>query len=480
MNPIDNKSPAACSSEIDASLRVPLLALFGGAALWLVVGLVLGLLAGLKFHAPDLLGACPLMTYGRLAPAANDAVLYGFAIPAALGVILWILSRLSGMPVALPIVPVVAANIWNVGVLVGTAGILLGESTGYPWLEYPRAAAVLLFAAFLLIAMSAAATFGWRRQRELFPAHWFLFAALLWFPWIYSSANLFLTAVHVPRGMVQSVIDWWFSNNLLFVWLALAGVGIAFYFLPKIGGRPLASSGYALFGFLTLMFFGSWCGIPVGAPVPAWLPTVSTVAAMLSIPAVIAIAIVGLRTACGARVVSFGGPFCFLRFGLLSFFLGSILYLITGCPHFGHLVQFTWYGVGQTQLTLLGFFVMVVLGGIYEILANTTGLELPFPKLAKAHCYLAMLGVLLYAVPLVIGGVEQGIRLQNPAVPFADANAAALLWLRISSTGQVLLILGSLLLALNIFVMTIKWKIALGKSLFAAVTAPLPVTEVKA
>ena len=143
-------------------------------------------------------------------------------------------------------------------------------------------------------------------------------------------------------------------------------------------------------------------------------------------------------------------------------------------------MQFTWYGVGQTQLTLLGFFVMVVLGGIYEILSNTTGLELPFPKLGKAHFYLAMLGVLLYAVPLLIGGVEQGIRLQNPAVPFADANTAALLWLRISSTGQLLLILGSLLLALNIFVMTIKWKIALGKSLFAAVTAPLPVTEVKA
>lgn len=480
MNPIDPKTPAPDSSEIDASLRVPLLALFGGAALWLVVGLVFGLLAGIKFHAPDFLGACPLMTYGRLAPAANDAVLYGFAIPAALGVILCIMSRLSGMPVALPIVPVVAANIWNLGVLVGIGGILIGESTGYPWLEFPRAAAVLLFAAFLLIAVSVAATFGWRRQRELFPAHWFLFAALLWFPWIYSSANLFLTAVHVPRGMVQAVIDWWFGNNLLFVWLGLAGVGIAFYFLPKIGGRPLATSGYALFGFLTLIFFGTWCGIPVGAPVPAWLPTVSTIASVLSIPAVFAIAIVSLRTAWGAKVKYVGGPFHFVRFGLVSFVLGSVLYLGNGCPQIGHLVQFTWYGVGQTQLTLLGFFVMVVLGGIYEILTSTSGLALPFPKLAKVHYYLAMPGVLLYALPLVIGGVEQGIRMQNPAIPFADANAAALFWLRISSTGQILLVLGSLLLVLNIFVMTIKWKIALAKSVWAAVTSPLPVTEVKA
>jgi cytochrome c oxidase cbb3-type subunit 1 len=387
---------------------------------------------------------------------------------------------MGGMPVALPMVPVVAANLWNVGVLVGVGGILLGESTGYPWLEFPRAAAVLLFAAFLLIAVSAAATFGWRREASLFPAHWFLFAALLWFPWIYSTAGLFLAAGHVPRGMVQSVIDWWFGNNLVFVWLALAGIGIAFYFLPKIAGRPLAGAGYTLFAFLTLIFFGTWCGIPVGAPVPAWLPTVSTVAAMLSLPAVLAIAAISLRTACGAKVVCQGGPFCFLRFGLLNFFLGSMLYLGTGCPRFGHLAQFTWVGVGQVQLQLLGFFSMIVLGAIYEILTRTSGLALPFPKLAKTHFYLAAAGVLLYAVPLVIGGVEQGMRLQNPSVPFAEANAAALVWLRISSTGQILLLLGSLLFALNIFVMTIKWKIALGKSVWAAVTAPLPVTEVKA
>ena len=37
--------------KIDASCRVPLLALFGGAALWLVVGLALSIIASLTFHA---------------------------------------------------------------------------------------------------------------------------------------------------------------------------------------------------------------------------------------------------------------------------------------------------------------------------------------------------------------------------------------------------------------------------------------------
>src|SRR5208282_3954649 len=106
-------------SKIDASCRVPLLALFGGAALWLVIGSVLAMIASIKFHAPDFLADCPWLTYGRVQPAADNALLYGFCIPAALGVMLWIFARLSRAPLCLPFVPVVAANLWHLGVLVG-------------------------------------------------------------------------------------------------------------------------------------------------------------------------------------------------------------------------------------------------------------------------------------------------------------------------------------------------------------------------
>ncbi len=477
MNPTENKS--SCPNEIDASLRVPLLALFGGAAVWLVVGLVLGLIAGIKFHAPEFLSACPLLTYGRVAPAANDAVLYGFCIPAALGVALWIFARLSRMPLALPLVPVVAANLWHLGVFVGTAGILLGLGTGHPWLEYPRAAAVLLFAAFLLIAISAAATFGWRKERSLYPSHWFLLAALLWFPWIYSTANLFLVSNAPPRGVVQSVIGWWFGNNLVFVWLALAGVGTAFYFLPRIAGRPLANSGYALFAFLTLIFFGTWCGVPVGAPVPAWLPTLSSVAAALTVVPLLAILVVTARTVCGACASCQGGPFCFLRFGMMSFVASGILYVSAACPQYSRVLEFTWFGPAQTQLQLLGFAAMILFGAIYELLPQLMGRPLPLPRLARAHFWLSISGVLLLVVPLVLAGVAQGEKLADANLAFADANAVALKFLRVSTTGQLLILLGALLFAVNVFIMTIQWKLGLVKMVVAYLKSPLKPSEVK-
>ena len=85
----------------------------------------------------------------------------------------------------------------------------------------------------------------------------------------------------------------------------------------------------------------------------------------------------------------------------------------------------------------------------------------------------------VYVIPLVIGGVVQGMKLRNPNVAFADASSAALLFLRISTTGQLLILLGALCLLLNLFVMTIQWKLGLAKTVIAYIKSPLETSEVK-
>jgi len=462
----------APDTALDASCRVPLLALFGGAAFWLVAGLLLSLAAIMTFHQPDLFADCPLLTYGRVQPAANDALLYGFCVPAALGVVLWILVRLGQTELVLPLVPIAGANLWHLGVLVGVVAILIGDSTGFAWLEFPRGGSVLLFAGYLLIAMSAVATFGARKERELYPSHWFLLAALLWFPWIYSTANLLLVAWPV-RGMAQAVIDWWFSNNLLFVWLALVGIGAAFYLLPKLSGRPLQSHYLAQFAFWMFIVFGSWCGIPQGAPVPAWLPTASSVAAVLTLVPLLVVAIIARNTVYGSTAVCRGGPLCYVKFGTAAFLVSGFMFITSACPHFSRIIGFTWFGPAQVQLQILGFFTIVMCGAIYELLPRIMGFELPFPRFVRVQHWLFMLGVLLWAGALAVGGVEQGIKLSDSSSAFADSTAAALMALRVGTTGLMLILLGALLFALNVFAVTFKWKMALLKAGIAAIKEPL-------
>ncbi len=88
-------------------------------------------------------------------------------------------------------------------------------------------------------------------------------------------------------------------------------------------------------------------------------------------------------------------------------------------------------------------------------------------------------GVVLYVMPLVIGGVEQGMKLRDANIPFADANSTALIFLRVSTTGQLLILLGALCLLLNIFVITMQWKLGLVKTLMTFVKSPLETSEVK-
>jgi cytochrome c oxidase cbb3-type subunit I len=474
MNVNENSNPGGAgvlASRIDASCRLPLLVLFGGAALWLVAGLALALIASLTFHMPEMFACCRFLTYGHASAAANDLLLYGFAIPAGLGVMLWIFARLSQAELVLPLVPFAGANLWHLGVFIGVATILGGGSSGFAWLEFPRASAMLLGVAFVLVAISAVATFGERRERELYPSHWFLLAALLWFPWIYSTANLFLVTAWPVRGMAQAVINWWFANNLVFVWLALVGLGVAFYFLPKLAGRPLQSRFYALFAFWTLMLFGTWCGIPQGAPVPAWLPVTSTFASLLLIIPLLAIAIIFVKTVRGANNSCKGGPFCYIKFGTVVFILSGLMLIASACPHGSRVTGLTWFGPAQTQLQILGFFAIVICGAIYEVVPRVMGFALPFPKFVRVQHWCFMLGTVLLVGSLAAGGVQQGLNFFSPE--------AALMALRISTLGLLFLLLGSLLLAANIFTMTIKWKLALVKVVIAYIKSPLETSEVK-
>ena len=309
-------APAA----IDASCRLPLVVLFLSAAAWLLDCLrVLGLIASIKFHAPGFLADSAWLTYGRVWPAGTNAMLYGFCLQAGLGVALWMHARLGRTLLAAPWLVVVGALCWNLGVAAGLLGILRGSSTGFENLEMPAYAASLVFLGYLMMVVWGVVTFHQRRERQLYVSQWFLFAALFWFPWIYSTANLLLQGVRV-RGMVQAVVAWWYSDNLLVVWLGLVGLAAILYFVPKLTSRELHSRYLALLTFWMVILFGSWGGIPASAPVPAWMPVWSVVTTMLGVITVVAVFLNMRRTLDGKCLLLMSDPSLkFIGFGLVAF-----------------------------------------------------------------------------------------------------------------------------------------------------------------
>lgn len=459
-------------SPIDASSRLPLFTLFGGAALWLLLSTLLGVTASLTFHQPGMFADCAMLSYGRAYPAWSHLFLYGFAIPAGLGVGLWLIARLGKAPVAMPLLIAVGAKIWHLGVLVGLIAILNGQTSGYEWFELPRYAATILFVGYLLMAIWIFVTYSRREKQVLYPTQWFVLASLFWFPWIFSTALLLLQVTPV-RGMVQASVAWWFAGNLLNVWLTLSGLAASFYLIPKLLQRPLQSHYLALFVFWTLLIFGSWTGIPTISPLPAWMSTLSSIATALMVVPALAITNILIATSRHANTTCAGGPLCYSKFAVWALVLATFCAAIAACPAVARVTNFTWFTHGHTVLRLHGFFAMTMFAAIYHILPRISGVEV-CAKRTKLHFWLAMPGALLLAVPLLVGGIAQGLELAKPAGIFGESTKAALMWFRLSTLGEIMLVLGALVFSVNILMVIVSYYRVIARAVYHNVTALQP------
>jgi cytochrome c oxidase cbb3-type subunit 1 len=444
------------AAEIDSSCRWPLLLLFTHAVLWLVLALFLQCVVAIKLHSAGFLADCPWLTLGRLRPAAMNAFLYGFASQAGFGVLLWMFCRLGGVRLVLQWPLIVAGKLWNIGVAVGFIAILVGASTGFEWLEMPRAASALLFVALALFGICAMTQFTRRQQGELYPSQWFLLAGLFWFAWSYSAAN-YLLVVEPVRGTFQAAVNAWFTGNFLGLWLTPVALAALFYFVPRLTGQALFSRELALFAFWTQLGFGGFAGLAslLTSPVPRWMGAAGTAAT------------VGLLLPLGINVLNWyrtqqGNPQArkqdfvlrFVLFGALCYVGHGLLNALYATPQVNAVVAFTYAGVGKTYLALYGFVAMVLFGCIYYIVPRVTQVNWPKEGWIQMHWMCSLLGVALVVIPLTIGGVLQGLRLLNPEVPFVSATGTSvvkgtIMFIGMSTLGVFLLFLGQLVFLAN-------------------------------
>ena len=460
-------------AEIDASCRLPLFVIFVSAAIWLLIGSLFGFISTLKFHDPNFLADTGWLTYGRTHPAAQNSFMYGFCLQAGLGVGLWLIARLGRTLVAHRWMVTIGAQLWNLGVTVGVLGILAGDATGFENLDMPLYGARIVFLGYLLFGIWAVLTFHQRRERVLFVSQWFILAALFWFPWIYSTAYLLLVGFPV-RGVAQAVIAWWFSNNLSVVWLWLMGLAAAFYFVPRLAQTELQSRYLALLTFWTLILFGPWCGIPNSAPVPAWMPALSTSATLWMLIPLLAAALSVFMTLRGKRASLVSSvPLQFIWLGMIGFFIAGLMNIAAVLPPVSQVLQFTWFTAARAQANSYGYFSLVMFGAMYYIVPQLAGIEFTSPKLVRLHLWVAAAGLVLIILPLAVGGLVQGLNLQDPAVDFLKISRTTLTFLRASTMGDVLLAAGHLLFAVNVIGVVRSFSRARVTAAYATATASL-------
>ncbi len=224
-------------SAVDMAVRPVVVWLFLTSVCWLLLSTSLGAFAALKLHFPHLLDyTC--MSYGRLAPAAQGAFVFGWCSTAALGVVSWLLPRLSGGVAPGTTVASLGVVLWNAGVLLGVFANISGILRPLDGLEFPFASFVLMFgglsllAAWVLLGLSAVGTTSL--------AAMFVTGGFLWLGWSLFTGNLLIATKSVV-GVVEQIVGAWTVSGVLWLWLVPVALGVAYYIVPKVTGRPIFS-----------------------------------------------------------------------------------------------------------------------------------------------------------------------------------------------------------------------------------------------
>jgi len=449
MNSTDN--PRSEQLDIDASAKWPVLVLFGSALLWLLVGGALELVASIQLHTPAFLAGCEWFTHGRVAAAGQNALVYGWGMNAGFAFALWLMARLSATALRSGGWVLVAAAFWNFGLTLGLAGILNGASTSFELLEMPRFVTMLLLGSYLLIGVWIITTFSIRNTENVFASQWYLLGAAFWFPWLYFVARtmLFTAPVH---GVVQPIVDAWYVSGLYGLWFVPLALAAAYYFLPKILGRPIYDYYIAPWGFWWFAVTTAFAGGSrlIGGPVPAWVATLGAVANFLVLAAVVMIGVNLLGTLAGRFGVA--QKSLTLRFVLLSiggFIVASAFNFLLSSRDFARTAQFTFIPALRDWILFYACFSTAMFGAAYFYLPRVTGKAWRSTALIKIHYGATALGIVALVGGLSWAGWQQGRLLNDAGVAFPAITDALSPWLAFRTVFLILLTVGHAAFLIN-------------------------------
>jgi cytochrome c oxidase cbb3-type subunit 1 len=415
----ESNNPPTAPAGSDASVTVPRVAdlvderlvlwYLVAALVYLTISLSGGLLMALQLLNHNPLRGIELFSPGRWRMVHTNAVAYGFIASAFLGILHWVVPRLTLRPVLSPKLSWFIFWAWQVVVVLTAVGILAGQAQGVEWGETPVWIDPLALAGLLLVAINFMAPIA-RTPGPLYVSAWYFMAAFVWTFLTYAMGN-FIPEYFVP-GTGGGAIAGMFIHDLVGLFVTPIGWGLMYYFVPILLQKPIYSHALSLIGFWGLAFFYPLTGIHhfLYTPIPMFLQygaVVSTIAVEMVVVTVI--------------VNFFGTVFNSMaavakNLPLRWFYAGIVLYGVTclQCAFqvtltFQKLIHFTDWVVGHAHLVMLGVFGFWILGIMTYLFPRLLGQEWYSTRLADWHFKLTLVGMVAMFATLLIGGVVQGI-----------------------------------------------------------------------
>jgi len=388
------------------------------AAFWLVFGTSIGEYVGIKFVAPDV-DHYSWLSFGRLRPVHTNAVFWGWSSLGMLGLGYYVVPRVSNTP--LLSIKWGWWSLWliNGAVVTGSIFLMAGiNNGGGEFREYIWPVQLLFGIGLLITFFNFFGTVAKRETKEIYVANWYIVTAVM-FAIVLTIVGYFPTW---QDGLGETITQGYYMHQGVGMWFMLFSLGLMYYFLPQQLNRPIYSYSLGILAFWAQIFFYTLIGTHhfVFSAIPWSLQTIAIIGSVGMLIPVISGTTNFLMTFKGAwSKVTNSYTLPFFIIGILFYFTGSMQGTAEAFRYTNLMWHFTDFTVAHSHLTMYGIIAFMLWGCIYTLIPRLTGVEPPQATVGL-HFWAAFIGLLFYAVPLMVGGTLRGYMWMG-AKPFIDS-----------------------------------------------------------
>jgi cytochrome c oxidase cbb3-type subunit 1 len=451
---IEQKKKSQARPYIEPDLTKLILWYLGCATFWLLFGTTVGEYVGIKFVAPDV-DHYSWLSFGRLRPVHTNAVFWGWASLAMLGLAYYVISRVSNVPIASIKTGYRTLILVNASVILGSLFLMAGiNNGGGEYREYIWPVMALFGIGVIISLRNFYKTIAKRTTKEIYVSNWYIISAMM-----------FLLVIAIiaywpswQNGLGETIIQGYYMHQGVGMWFMLFNLGLMYYFLPQQLNKPIYSYSLGILAFWVQILFYTLIGTHhfIFSAIPWWLQTVAIVGSAGMIIPVVAGTTNFLMTFKGSwHKLSGSYTLPFYLIGIIFYFTGSLQGTAEAFKFTNLIWHFTDFTVAHSHLTMYGIICFMLWGFIYTVVPRLTGKEPPQITVG-AHFWLALIGLLFYTFPLMYGSTLRGLMWMEGTKSFIESvELMAPYWLW-RAIGGSLMWLSHILFAYNFYVMVKK------------------------
>ncbi len=439
------------------------------AAIYLVVGTLLGVYIASELAWPFLNFDIPYITFGRLRPLHTNSVIFAFGGSTLMATGYYIVQRTGAAKLWSNGLAWFTFWGWNLIIVLAVITLPLGMTQGKEYAELEWPIDILIAVVWVAFGLNYIMTVAIRKSSHIYVSNWFFMSMIIMITYLHVVNSLAIPvsltkSYSIYSGVQDAMIQWWWGHNAVGFYLTAGFLGIMYYFVPKQANRPVYSYRLSVLHFWTLTFGYVWLGAHhlQYTALPDWT---GSLAAAISLAMIIPSwggAMNGMMTLSGAwdrlrtdyilrfLVVS-------LAFYAMSTFEGPVMSIKT----VNALSHYTDWTIGHVHSGALGWVAMVSVGAIYHMVKKLWHTEMYSDRLVNVHFWMATIGTVIYVVAMWVSGIMQGLMWRDYdeygalTYTFVESVSAMHPYYAMRVVGGVIFNLGAWIMLFNV-VMTVR------------------------